>query len=619
MKKKNLNNEINVPNTISGLKLKLMLVLFLLVIIALISRLIFLQFINSEELQVEATKQQTLTETISAKRGTIYDSKGKALAMSYDTDKIYIYPKEIENINKPTIAQNLADILGLNYDEVYNKLNSSSNRVLIAEDVEQNKTDTIKTWKKDLDFKTGILIEESTTRYYPSGSLASTVLGFVGSDNQGSYGIERSMNAYLSGTDGKTVTLKDASQSEIANSEKTYIAAENGYDVTLTIDSYIQDVVEKQLAAAVEEYDCDSGITIAMEPSTGRILAMADYPSYDCNSPSSPNETLLEIWDSLSSEKKMNERFEMWRPKAITDTYEPGSVFKVITSAIALEENITDTNIKNDFYCSGSTLLEGAEKAIKCHTYPKQHKYQTLTEALEHSCNPAFIDLGLRIGSETSYKYYEALGFFNKTGISIPGEPKSGIFYDLDEIKPIELAVMSFGQRFNITPIQMISAISAIANDGVYIQPKIVDKITNTDTGEETIFKSEEIRQVFSKETADKVASMLESVVVNGTGFRAQVSGYSIGGKTGTSEPVYSSSNNEGYVASFVAMSPIENTKIVLLVILKNPGEGVDHNGGVIAAPTAQKMLSEILPYMGVESGNKEIVNDNVLPTEELY
>ena len=359
-----------------------------------------------------------------------------------------------------------------------------------------------------------------------------------------------------------------------------------------------------------------------MDPSTGKILAMADYPNYDCNSQNTPNAKLQATWDSLSKQEKTNSLFRMWTPKAVTDTYEPGSVFKIITSAIALEENITDTNIANDFFCTGSYLIQGAEKATNCWKYPSSHQSETLTNALENSCNPAFMELGLRIKAPTSYKYYEAFGFFNKTGISISGEPDGGIFYDLNKIKDHELATMSFGQRFNITPLQMITAACAIANDGVLVQPQIVEKMTNTDTGEVTTFNTEVVRQVLSKETADKVASMMESVVVNGTGGKVkkdipELNGYSIGGKTGTSEPINGTSN--GYIASFLAISPVENTRIVLLVILNSPGEGVNHNGGQIAAPTAGNMLKEILPYMKVETGNKDDNTNSNVSDDDLY
>lgn len=626
MKKKKVKNksDINVSNKISKKRIGSILIVIVIFMLALLARVGYLQFVDGNRLQTLATSQQTLTETISAKRGAIYDSKGNALAISYDTDKVYVTPSLIkEDSNKSIVAQSLASILELDYNELLTKIQSTSDKFLVASDVEQSKVDQINTWKKELKFTTGISFEETTSRTYPYKTLASTIVGFVGSDGQGLSGIESSWDSFLSGTSGKSVSLKDASQSEIANSNQTYIAAENGYDISLTIDSNIQSIVEKHLAQAVEEYKCDSGITIAMDPSTGKILAMADYPSYDCNNQYTPNSHLAQNWDTLSSENKSKSLYRMWSPKAVTDTYEPGSVFKIVTSSIALEENIVDTDTIN-FNCSGAYYVPGESRPIKCHKYPNSHGAQSLRLALENSCNPAFVELGLKIGKTRSYKYYEALGFFGKTGISLSGEPKS-IFYDINKINDHELGTMSFGQRFTITPLQMITAASAIANDGVLLQPQIVDHITNTDTGEVTNFNTKEVRQVFSKETSDKVTSMMESVVEDGTGYRVKyddsvkesMSGYSIGGKTGTSEPINGSS--DGYVASFLAISPVENTKIVLLVILKNPGEGVNHNGGQIAAPTAGKMLSEILPYMGIETGNKDSNSNSNISEKDLY
>lgn len=626
-KKKNIKTKsnINVANKISPKKIGLILFISLFLMIALLLRVAYLQFVDGNRLQKLATSQQTLTETISAKRGTIYDSTGNALAISYETDKIYLTPSLIKtDANKTAVAQSLASILELDYNDLLTKILNTTDKFLVASEVEQDKVDAINNWKKDLKYSTGISFEETTSRSYPYKTLASTIIGFVGADNQGSTGIEASWNSFLSGTAGKSVSLKDASQSEIANSNQSYIAAENGYDVSLTIDSNIQSIVEKHLSQAVDEYKCESGITIAMNPSTGKILAMADYPSYDCNNQNQPNSYLAKTWDSLSSEKKNEALYRMWTPKAVTDEYEPGSVFKIVTSSIALEENVVDTDTVN-FNCTGAYYVPGESRPIKCHKYPNSHGLQSLRQALENSCNPAFVDLGLRIGKNRTYKYYEAYGFFEKTGISLSGEPKSGIFYDINKINDHELGTMSFGQRFTITPLQMITAASAIANDGVLLQPQIVDHITNTDTGEVTTFTPNEVRKVISKETADKVASMMESVVEIGTGKKVKyddsikdsMSGYSIGGKTGTSEPINGS--YDGYVASFLAISPVENTKIVLLVILKNPGEGVNHNGGQIAAPTAGKMLSEILPYLGIDNGNKDSENNSNISEKDLY
>lgn len=614
-------SNINVPNKISNIKIVLVFIFILILMIVLLGRVGYLQLIDGEHLKTEATARQTLTETLLAKRGNIYDAKGDTLAISYDTDKIYINPSDIEkDSDKEIVAQGLASVLGIDSSELLTKIKNSSKRFLVASNVEKETVDKLKEWKNNLKIVTGISIESSTSRSYPKGSLASTVIGFVNSDNQGAYGIELSWNSFLSGTAGKLVSLKDASQSEIANSQQTYIAAENGYDLTLTIDANIQDIVERELAEAVEEYKCESGITIAMDPSTGKILAMADYPNFDCNNKDTPNSRLAQVWDTLSPEEKSDSILKMWKPKAVTDTYEPGSVFKIITSSIAIEENIMEPDIDGTFTCNGSIKVKGAPEPIHC-LKTSGHGPESLRRALENSCNPAFVELGLKIGKDRSYKYYDAFGFLGKTGISLPGEPKSGIFYPLSTINEHELGTASFGQRFTITPLQMITAASAIANDGMLVQPQIVASMTNTDTGEVTTFETQEVRQVISKETADTVASMMESVVTHGTGHRVvtTVDGmeqYSVGGKTGTSEPIFDT--DDGYVASFLAISPVENTKIVLLVILKKP-TGSNHNGGQIAAPTAGKMLREILPYLGVESGNKNNKIESNLSEKDLY
>lgn len=614
-------SDINVPNKLSKTKIILTVTFIFILMIALLGRVGYLQIIDGEHLQTLATSQQTLTETISAKRGTIFDANGETLAVSYDSDKVYVNPSDIEKDSDiEIIAQGISSILGLDSAELTVTLNESTKSVLIASNVEKEAIDKLKEWKNNLKIKTGISIESSTSRSYPKYTLASTVIGFVGTDNQGLYGIESTWDSFLSGTSGKSVSLKDASQSEIANSQETYIAAENGYDLTLTIDSNIQNIVETCLAQAVEQYQCKSGITIAMDPSTGKILALADYPNYNCNSPFTPNARLLETWDTLSTSEKTDALYRQFTPKGVTDTYEPGSVFKIITSAIAIEENIIKPNIAASFNCTGSITVTGEKIPIKCHK-TAGHGKETLINALENSCNPAFVELGLRIGKKLSYKYYDAFGFFNKTGISLSGEPKKGIFYPLNEIKDHELGTASFGQRFTITPLQMITAASAIANDGVLVQPQIVSSMTNTDTGEVTTFDTKVVRQVLSKETADTITSMMESVVTNGTGHRVKtdiegMSQYSVGGKTGTSEPIHGTT--DGYIASFLAISPVENTKIALLVILDSPG-GKLHNGGEIAAPTAGNMLKEILPYLNVETGNKDNGSNSNISDRDLY
>ena len=351
-----------------------------------------------------------------------------------------------------------------------------------------------------------------------------------------------------------------------------------------------------------------------MDPKTGDILAMACYPDYDLNTPYTPNATLAKTYNSLSTEEKGEALYKMWSNKSVAETYEPGSTFKIITSAVALEENITTTDKAGDFYCKGyEEFNDVSNSTIKIHYWRKDpHGVQTLRQALMNSCNPAFMQLGKRIGAPTLYKYYAAFGLFNSTNSGLYGEQNS-IFQSLDNVGPVELATMSFGQRLNVTPLQMATAISCVANDGVLMKPRIVKQVTNTETGSTTEIPVAKVRQVISKQTSDNVKSMMESVVTNGTGRHAAVSGYSIGGKTGTSEPT-EQNKDEGYVASYVAISPVEDTQVVLLLTLYDP-QGSSYQGGQVAGPVVSQMLSEILPYLGIpsDSSNSNTTDSNNL------
>ena len=348
-----------------------------------------------------------------------------------------------------------------------------------------------------------------------------------------------------------------------------------------------------------------------MNPKTGDILAMASYPDYDLNSPYTPNAVLAQTYNSLTEEQKSESLFKMWANKSVAETYEPGSTFKIITSAIALEENITTTDKSGDFYCKGYEEFDDISNSkIKINCWRSQpHGVQTLRQSLCNSCNPAFMQLGKRITAPTLYKYYDAFGLFESTNSGLYGE-QSSIFQSLDKVGPVELATMSFGQRFNVTPLQMITAVSCIANDGILMKPRIVKQITNTDTDTTTDVPTTQVRQVISKKTANDVTSMMESVVTQGTGRNAAVKGYSIGGKTGTSEPTEANAH-EGYVASYVAISPIEDTQIILLLTLYDPQGKNGHQGGQVAGPVVSQMLAEILPYLGVPSDESSSSDTN--------
>ena len=605
-----LKTSFDSKNLVHTKKLKTTLIVSILIFILLLGRIGFLQFVQGSYLKELAYNQQTINQIISPKRGNIYDSTGKALAIGAQVDTITINPTKISKDSdaetkelKEKVAKGLSDIFALDYNEVLEKVNSTSQVETIIKKVDQDKVDELKQWMKDNEITVGINIDEDTKRYYPYGNVASSVIGFCGSDNQGLSGIESKWDSVLTGTPGKIVSSKGSDQKEIPNAEETYISAENGSDLTLTIDLNIQTIIEKYLKQAVEDNDCEKGgNVIVMNPKNGDILGMASYPDYDLNSPYTPNAKLAETYDSLTTEEKSESLYKMWSNKSVADTYEPGSVFKVITSSVALEEDITSTDVPNDFICKGYEEFEDASAStplrISCwRTQP--HGTQTLRQALCNSCNPAFMQLGKRIGASTLYKYYEAFGLFDSTNSGLYGE-QSSIFQKLENVGPVELATMSFGQRLNVTPLQMITAIACVANDGILMQPRIVKEITNTDTGAVTEIPVTQVRQVISKETSQEVKSMMESVVTEGTGRHAAVTGYSIGGKTGTSEPVYTRTE-EGYVASYAAISPVEDTQVVLLLTLYDPPKD-NHQGGSLAGPVVSQMLSEILPYLGIPS-----------------
>ena len=589
----------------------------ILFFLLLIIRLIWLQFVQGSDLKEQAYNQQTTDQIISTSRGTIYDSTGKTLAISTPTDTVTINPKKIVGSNdeetkakKEKVAKAFSEIFELDYNETLEKVNSTSNVQTIAKKVDKDKIDKLKQWMETEKISTGINIDEDTKRVYPYNNLASNLIGFCGTDNTGIQGIEDSWNSVLQGTPGKITTSTDAIQEEIPDSNQTYIPAENGSDIVLTIDYYIQTVLEKYLKQAVEENNADSGTVVAMAPSTGDILGMACYPDYNLNTPFEPNtEELKATWDTLDSTTQSDALYNMWKNNVVSSPYEPGSPYKLITAATALEENITSEDVPNDFYCNGS--IEVADRKISCWT--QAHKgAKTLRQALQVSCNPSLIQLGQRIGAETLYKYYQAFGFFDKTGIDLPQEASS-TYWKLEDVKDVELATMSFGQRFTITPIQLVSAVSAIANDGILMKPRIVKQIINPETGTTTDIEPVQVRQVISKSTSERMRNLMKSVVDDGSGRLAKVEGYSIGGKTGTSEP-QAGREDEGYIASYVAIAPTEKPEICLLIAVHNPNPNNEgsHQGGQVCGPVVSQMLSEILPYLGLTSSNAQTSTDTV-------
>lgn len=612
-KKAKEDNRIQKKVKVSIKRLKGFLVFIFIVFIALVARIGAIQFIDGTWLKERAYSQSTSSTVVSAKRGTIYDSNGKALAISAEVDTVSVNPeylvvKEKGEVNqektqelREKMAQKFAEIFSLEYDDVLKKLNSSRSVETIASKVETDKVTTLKAWLKENKISSGVNIDEDVKRYYPYNNLASNLIGFCGTNNQGLDGIELSYDDELKGTNGKLITAISVIQTAIPDQNEQYIAPENGSNIYLTIDSNIQTIVEKYLKQAVEENNCQrGGNAIAVNPENGEILAMATYPDYNLNDPYTPNESLSKGWDKLSSQEQSNKLYSMWRNRAVLDTYEPGSTFKIIAASIGLEEKIVETDTAGDFYCGGSETVSGTR--ISC-ANRSGHGSQSLRNALENSCNPALIQLGQRIGVSTFYKYLDAFGFFEKTGIDLPSEGTSS-FWKEKNVGPVELATMSFGQRFTITPMQLVKAAAAIANEGKLVTPHVVKEIENPDTGTVKTIQTNEERQVISEDTANKIKDMMKSVVETGGGKYAQVKGYEIGGKTGTSEADPNHPEN-GYVASFLAIAPVDNTKIVLLLTLYAP-KVRNYYGGSIAAPAVSQMLSEILPYLDIPSNNSD-------------
>lgn len=548
------------------------LIFFLIIIFLLIFRIAWIQFVNGEELQAMAYNQQTLDRKINPKRGTIYDATGETvLAVSSSVETVSINPTTIKGEDKEKVAKALSEIFDLDYETVLKKVKKRTSIETIIKKVDKEKTDELREWLIENNIEHGINIDEDTKRYYPFGNLASQVIGFCGSDNQGLDGIEARYDSTLKGEYGRIEKVIDATGGKSNNESESYVEAVDGKDLVSTIDMTVQSIAEKYLKNACIDNECtDGGNVIIMNPKTGDILAMAGYPNYNLNEPYEPyTDDLKAIWDTLSDKEQTAELQKVWRNKAIADTYEPGSVFKLLTASAAIEEEIAEPDKPNQYNCSGSIEVAGVR--IRCWRYYRPHGSQSLRDALMNSCNPVFIGLGQTLGVEKYYDYLEKFGMLERTGIDLYGEATS-IFLKEDKVGPVELATIAFGQRFEVTPIQMVRMVSVIANKGIEVKPRIVKEIRDSETGEVQTIPVEETGRVISEETANSVLSMMESVVAEGTGKGATVLGYRVGGKTGTSEDGV---NTNKYIASFMGVAPIEDPEVVILATLYNPtGEG---------------------------------------------
>lgn len=564
----------------------------------LFSRVVYIQVILGEDLQSKAYEQQTRDRLIAPQRGSILDRNGVGLAMTETVNTISVIPVQIKQ--KEETAKYLAEVLELDYNTVLEKVKQNVALVRIKNKVEKELAMKIR--KKEIP---GVVIDEDIKRVYPYSSLASQVLGFVGKDNQGIIGLESKYNEYLEGKAGKILTLTDSRGLTVDNAQER-IPPENGKNLITSIDVVIQQYAEQTLAKAVEAKGAKNGIIIVMNPQNGEIYAMANYPSFDLNDPFTINsEELAGIWGNMSEKEKNDALNQMWRNTAINDTYEPGSTFKTITSSAGLEEDVVTP--ESSFVCNGYYIA--GDRQIKCWRYPRTHGAESFIQGVQNSCNPVFMIVAERMGAEIFADYMTKFGFREKTGIDLPGEAV-GIIHKTENIGPVELATMSFGQSFQITPLQLLRAVSAIVNGGNLVTPHIGTKIVDENGTVEQTFEYQKGEQIISTQTSEQMKKILESVVSEGTGNKAYIPGYRIGGKTATSEKLPRRSGK--YIASFLTFAPAENPQVLSLVLINEP-QG-NYYGGSVAGPVMKELLNNILPYLGIET----IYNEKELEMKEV-
>ncbi len=583
-----------------------MIFIFLAGFVPLTARLAKLQIVDYEMYQQKAIEQQTRDTVIKPKRGTIYDRNGKVLAESASAETVFISPVNIKDETEANLlADGLSEILGIDRDKILKKTeNKKSYYEELKKRIEKPEADKVREFINNNSLKSVHLAEDSK-RYYPYGNFASHILGFVGDENTGLDGIEAVYDAELRGVSGRVISAKNASGSDMPFKYEKYVDAQNGLNVVLTIDEVIQHFLEKQLEAAVIEHDVKEGATgIVMDVTNGEILALAMKNDYDPNDPFTiTDEKMLAEIAALpadqQTEAKQQAWYKMWRNKAISDTYEPGSVFKTITASMALEENVVSQN--DHFNCPGYMVV--ANRRISCWK-TAGHGSETFVQGVQNSCNPVFMTVSAKVGRDTFYKYFSAFGLTEKTGIDLPGEASNaGLYHKLDALNPVELAVSSFGQTFKVTPLQMLTAISAVANGGTLYTPHVVKSLVDDEGVTKKSIDPIAKRQVISEETSKEVCAILETVVSEGTGKNAYVRGYRVAGKTGTSEKI-DKKNEQGEVdkkiVSFMGFAPADNPKIAVLVLLDEPGHK-DASGGSAVAPLVGKILEESLKYLKVE------------------
>ncbi|MGN0449166.1 MAG: penicillin-binding transpeptidase domain-containing protein [Ruminococcus sp.] len=575
---------------------------------AAIARLGYLTVVQGSSLQEDAVGQQLKDTTIPAKRGTIYDANGKVLAESASVWQVVMAPIYFKtDEQRKAAAEGLSEILGLDYDNVYEKTTQESYYVVVKRKIEVEARDKvlelIDTLSEEYDCGNVIQLLDDYKRYYPQNDLASCVIGFTGSDEQGLEGVEYQYDSYLSGTPGRIITAKNARGTDMPFQYEQNVEAEDGNSIYLTIDETVQSICEKYMKQGIVDNNVlNRGVCIAMDVNTGAILAMVTADGYDLNDPYTlPKETQKKI-DALSEKKQAQAESEalaaMWRNKAITDTYMPGSVFKMCTASMALEEGKVNDN--STFVCTGTMVVNGIP--INC-SHLEGHGTQNFVQATSNSCNPAFIQIGQLLGINKFCQYYQGFGFSEKTGIDLPGEADDS-FWKEGTMTDVDLAVASFGQNFSITPVQMITACSAVANGGYVLQPYVVSKITDSNGNVIKNVEKKIKRQVVSKATSDKMNEILAYNTETSGASQGYVAGYKVAGKTGTSEKKgvkVISTFDEDYIASFCGYAPADDPQIAMLVFFDTPSGGA-YYGSQVAAPVFISIMSEILPYLEIKT-----------------
>ena len=582
----------------------LMLIMGILMFVLLFFRLYDLQITRHEELQGKAVSQQTRRTVVTASRGTIYDASGNILAISASAETIILSPLEIDQAvndkddpvswTKDSLAAGLADILGKDAASIRKRMeNTESQYEVIQLRAEEDVAARVRAYVDENDI-VGVHLVADSKRYYPYGSLAAQVIGFVGTDNTGLYGLEAYYEEELEGQSGLVISAKDKAENDMLYTYEQYFAAKDGGDLTLTLDATIQYYLEKGMESMLDKFSAANGAAgVVLNAKTGGIMAMASYPNYDLNDFSTvQDKTLLE-----RIERKENTLAEMqllqWRNKALNDTYEPGSTFKILTLAAALEEGVVDKTTTVN--CGGSVNISGY--TIHC-SNKNGHGLQTLVQSVGNSCNPAFINYGLRIGSEKFYEYMRSFGLMNTTGIDLGGEAV-GVFAADSSFTQLDLACYAFGQNFTVTPLALIAAQAACINGGYLYTPYLVERITDSDGNVTYRHDDTPVRQVISEQTSATVRECLEYVVASGTGKNGQVAGYRIGGKTGTADK----GQTGDVVVSFLCFAPADDPQVIMLITMDTPSRatGTYVSGGNMVAPTASTVMAEILPYLGVE------------------